>query len=91
LSLELQRSADDDNFIEEVEEVLKIMENNDFYEEDSYKFLDFDHEDEDCAISSTRARNYSTHVTVDDDDIIELANYLTDADFSDSDQEPTLQ
>ena len=89
LSLELQRSADDDNFIEEVEEVLKIMENNDFYEEDSYKFLDFDHEDEDCAISSTPARNFSTHVTFDD--IIELSNYLTEVEFSDSDQEPTLQ
>jgi len=43
--------------------------------------------------NSTSARNYSTHatrVTFDDDDIIELANYLTDVKFSHSDQEPTL-
>ena len=49
-------------------------------------------EDEDCAIS-TSTRNYPTHgtcVTFDDDsDIIELANYLAEVIFSDSDQEPT--
>jgi hypothetical protein len=50
-------------------------------------YLDCGHEDEDCTISSTPARNYSTHVTFDDD-FIELANYVTEVDFSDSDQEP---
>ena len=46
-----------------------------------YKCLEFENEDEDCAISSS-ARNYPTHgtrVTFDDDDgIIEHANYLTE-------------
>jgi len=92
---ELQRSAaEDDNFTEELEEFLKIMDNNDIDEEDFYKYLEFEHEDEDCTIF-TSARNHptrATHVTFDDDDdIIGLANYLTEVEFSDSDQEPTLQ
>jgi len=94
LSLELQRSAEDDNFTEELEEFLNIMDNSDVDEEDFYKYLEFEHEDQDCAISLS-ARNYPTHatrVTFDDDDgIIEPANYLTEVEFSDSDQEPTLQ
>ena len=65
LSLELQRSANDINFAEELRRRQRI---------------------------STPARNYSTHVTFDgDDDIIELANHLTEVEFSDSDQEPMLQ
>jgi len=64
------------------------MENNDVDEEDFYKYLACEHEDEDCAISMS-ARNYPTHatrVTFDDDDnIIEFANYLTEVEFSDSD------
>ena len=83
---ELQRSAEDDNLTEELEEFLKIMDNNDVDEEDFYKYLELEHEDEDCAISSS-ARNYPTHATRvtfdDDDDIIELANYLTGVEFSD--------
>jgi len=47
-------------------------------------YLEFEHEDEDCAISTS-----ATPVTFDD--IIELANYLAGVEFSDSDQEPTLQ
>ena len=74
-----------DNFAEDLEEFLKIMEDNDLDEEE------FEHEDEDCAISPP-ARNYSTHVSFHtDDDIIEPANCLTEVDFADSDQEPTLQ
>jgi len=92
LSLELQKCTEDDNFTEELEEFLKIMDNNDVGEENLYKYLEFEHEDEDCAIS-TSSRNYPTHATRvtfdDDDDIIKLANYLTEAEFSDSDQEPT--
>ena len=94
MSLELQKAADDDNFIEELKESINIVENNDVDKEEFYKYLDFDHEDEDCAISSTPARNYSTHVTFDDDDdinIIELANYLAEVEFSDSNQEPKLR
>jgi len=49
LSLELQKSTEDDNLTEELEEFLKIMGNND---------------------------------VDDDDDIIELANYLTEVKFS---------
>ena len=79
LSLELQKSTEDDNF---TEEFLKIMENNDVDEEDFLKYLEFEHEDEDCAIS-TSGRNHPTHATRvtfdDDDDIIELTNYLTDS------------
>jgi len=94
LSLELQKSTEDDNLAEELEEFLKIMDNNVVDEEDFYKYLEFEHEDEDCAIS-TSARNYPTHatrVTLDDDDgIIELADYLTEVEFPDSPQEPTLQ
>jgi len=85
LSLDLQRCGeDDDNFTEELEEFLKIMANNDVDEEDFYKHLEFEHEDEGCAVS-TPARNYPTHatrVTFDDDDV-ELANYLTEVEFSD--------
>jgi hypothetical protein len=89
LSLELQRSTDDDNFVEELEEFLKIMDNNDVDQEEFYKNLDFEDEEEDCTISSTPAGNYSTHATFhDDDDIIEHANYLTEVELSDSDQEP---
>jgi len=66
LSLELQTSADDDHFIEEVEEFLMIMDNNDVDEEDFYEYLNFNYEDE-------------------------LGNDLTQVEFSDSDQEPTLQ
>jgi len=51
LSLELQRSADDDNLAEELEKFHKIMDNNDVNQEEFYKFLEFEHEDEDCAIS----------------------------------------
>jgi len=85
LSLELHRSTEDDNFAEELEKFLKIMDNNDVDEEEFYKCLEFEHED-------TSARNYSTRVIFDDhDDIIELANYLTEIEFSASDQEPTLK
>ena len=69
LSLELPRSTEDDNFTEELEEFLKIVDNNDVNEEDFYKYFEFEHEDEDCAIS-TSARNYPSHgtrVTFDDD------------------------
>ena len=62
LSLELQKSTEDDNLAEELEEFLKIMDNNVVDEEDFYKYLEFEHEDEDCAIS-TSARNYPTHAT----------------------------
>ena len=78
--VEVARGAFDDNCIEELEEFLKIMDSHDVDEEEFYKYLDFDHED---AISSTPPRNHSTFD--DDDDIIELANYLTEAEFS-----PTL-
>jgi hypothetical protein len=68
------------------------MDNKDVDEEDFYKYLEFEREDEECAIS-TSARNYPTRTTRvtfdDDDDIIELTNYLTEVEFSDSDQEPT--
>jgi hypothetical protein len=64
-----------DNFAEELEEFLKIMDNNDVDQEEFLKYLEFEHED--CAIS-TRARNYSTHVSF----IIELTNYLTEVEFS---------
>ena len=63
------------------------MNSNDVDEEDFYKHLEFEQEDEDCAIS-TSARNYPTHATRvtidDDDDIIELTNYLTEVEFSES-------
>ena len=75
VSLELQKSTEDVNFVEELEEFHKIMNNNDVDEEEFYKYLEFEHEDEDCTIS-TFARNYSTHV-------IGLANYLTEVEFSD--------
>ena len=88
---ELERSAADDSFVEELQEFLKIMDNNDVDEEEFYRYLESEHEDEDWAIS-TSARNYSSHVSSDDDDdIIELANDLTELEFSDSDQDPTLQ
>jgi hypothetical protein len=51
LSLELQRSAKDDNFVEKLEEFLKIMDNNDVDEEGFYKNLEFEHQDEDSAYS----------------------------------------
>jgi len=69
LSLELHKSTEDDNCTEELEEFLKIMDNNVVDEEDFYQHLEFEHEDEDCAIS-TSARNYPTHatrITFDDD------------------------
>ena len=69
LSLELQKTTEEDNFTEELEEFLKIVDNNDVNEEDFYKYFEFEHEDEDCAIS-TSARNYPSHgtrVTFDDD------------------------
>ena len=56
LSQEIQKSAEDDNFIEELEEFLKIMNNNEIVGLEFYKHLDFRHEDEDCAISSTLLR-----------------------------------
>jgi len=49
------------------------MDNNDVDEEEFYKYLNFDHENEDWA------------------NIIELADYLTELEFSESDQEPPLQ
>jgi len=68
------------------------MDNNDVDQEEFLKYLNFDYEDEDCAVFSAPTRNYSTHVIFDDDDdIIELANYPTEVEFSDSDQKPTLQ
>ena len=85
LSLELERSAEDDTLTEELEEFLKIMDNNDVDEEDFYKYLEFEHEDKDRAIF-TSARNhptYGTGGTFDDDDD-------TEVEFSESDQEPTL-
>ena len=62
MSLELHKSADGENFIEELEEFLKIMDNEKVEENEFYKYLDLDHEDEDCAFSSRHARNYCTHV-----------------------------
>jgi len=56
LSLELQKSTEDNNFTEELEEFLKIMDNNDVDEEDFYKYLEFEHEDEDCAMSTSASR-----------------------------------
>ena len=92
LFLELQKSTEDDNFTEELEEFLEIIDRNHVDEEDFYKYLEFEHEDEACAIS-TSARNYSTHgthVTFDgDDDIFKQVNYLIEVEFSDSDQGPT--
>ena len=93
-SRKCQRYAEDDNFVEDLEEFVKIMDNNDVDEYEFYKYLKFEHEDENNAISTT-ARNYSTHgtrVTFDDDDgIIELSNYLSEVKFPVSDQQPTLQ
>jgi hypothetical protein len=45
LSLELQKSTEDDNFTEELEEFLKIMDINYVDEEDFYKYLEFEHKD----------------------------------------------
>jgi hypothetical protein len=78
LSLEL-KDSDDNNFIKELAEFLDIIDNNEFDEEKFNKYLNFGlgvYEDEDWSISSAPARNYSTNVTFDGDDVIELANYL---------------
>ena len=40
LSLELQRSAEDDNIAQELQEFLKIMDSNDVDEEKFYKNLE---------------------------------------------------
>ena len=61
LSLELQKTTEEDNFTEELEEFLKIMDNDDVDEEAFYKYLEFEHEDEDYAMS-TPARNKCIHV-----------------------------
>jgi len=56
LSQELKKS-EDDNFIEELEEFSRSWTITKSIEEESYKHLDFDHEDhedEDCAISFLR-------------------------------------
>ena len=50
---------------------LKIMDNNEVVEEEFHEYFDFGHGDEDCAIY---------------DDMIELATYLAEVEFSDSDQ-----
>jgi hypothetical protein len=52
------------NIIEELEEFLKIMENNEVDEEEFYKYLALDFDHEDCAIPFIPARNYSTNVTI---------------------------
>jgi len=44
LSPEFQRSTDDDNCVEELEEFLQIMDNNDADEGEFYKDLEFEHE-----------------------------------------------
>jgi hypothetical protein len=49
LYIELQKYADDDNFIEPLED---FMDNNEVDEEEYHKYLDFSHGDEDCAIFS---------------------------------------
>jgi len=49
LSLELQKSAEDDNFTEELGEFIKIIENSDVDEEYFYQYLEFEHKDEDYA------------------------------------------
>jgi len=77
---ELKKSGDD-NFIEELRQFLKIVNNNEVDEKEFYKHLEFgheDHEDEDCVITFMPARNYSTNVTFD-------------GEFPDSGQEPTFQ
>ena len=54
LSVELQRSGDDDNFTEELEEFLEIEDNNHVDDGDFYKS---EHEDEDWVICMW-TRNY---------------------------------
>ena len=55
------------NHNKDLEEFLNILDKKDVDEEKFYKYLDFEQEEEDCAINSTPARSYSTYVTFDDD------------------------
>jgi hypothetical protein len=63
LSLELQKTTEDDNFTKELEEFLKIMDNNDIDEEDFYKYFEFEHEE--C----TEHVRYSIHYLCNVDNI----------------------
>jgi len=51
LSLELQISNDDDNFTKEIKNLSRSRKNVD--QEEFYKYLEFENEDEDCDISSS--------------------------------------
>jgi len=66
LSLKLQISDDDDNFMQELEAFHEIMDNNGVDQVEFWKYLDFVNEDEDCAICSRLSTNYATHVTFAD-------------------------
>ena len=66
LSQDLRISGDEDKFVEELENFLKIMGNNDIDGEELQKYLDFRREDEECAISPTPVIKTYTHVTCDD-------------------------
>ena len=75
LSLELQRSAEDEHFTEELEEFLKIMDNNDVNEKDFYTCLEFEHCEVirlycdlllmDIVNVSSRVRTINTHMKPD--------------------------
>ena len=63
LSLELQKTTEDDNFTKELEEFLKIMDNNDIDEEYFYKYFEFEHEE--C----TEHVRYSIHYLCNENNI----------------------